>query len=188
MPAITYSEMASSFYTKGEQYELFTEDMTDGMRDEFLCSLIHSAIADPYVNRLFASFSIYDPGYETDENGETVLDENDEPIEVEGRLEYDLNYIVEDSIDKYFLLDVIGYGMLYAWAMPIVYSSVNFRQMYGTSAEKFYAQQAHLKVTEEALERIIYFQRRLIRDRGYSRNTYLDGDSKTSKLRGTSSS
>ena len=186
MPAITYSEMTSSFLMKGEEYELFTDSITEDMRNEFLCSLIHSAIADPYVNRLFTTFSISDPSVQTDENGDVVLDENDEPIPIDGYLEYELSYVVEPIIDKYFLLDVIGYGMLNAWATPIVYSSVNFRQMYGTSAEKFYAQQTHMSVTQEMLEKITYAQRKLIRDRGYSRNSYLDGDAYSSKLRSSS--
>ena len=77
--------------------------------------------------------------------------------------------------------------MLYAWATPLVYSSVNFRQMYGSSGEKFYAQQTHINATEELLQKINYTQRRLIRDRGYSRNTHLDGQSSSSKLRGSAS-
>lgn len=189
MSAITYEELNASFFMKGEQYELFTDDVEDDMRNEFLCSLIHSAVSDPYVSRLFNDgFSIIDPGYETDDNGEVALDENDEPIEIEGRIEYQLGYEINETADKTFVMDVIGFGMLYAWALPLVYSSVNFRQFYGTSGEKFYAQQTHITVTQEMLEKIQYQQRRLIRDRGYSRNIYLDGGSASSKLRGSSTS
>jgi hypothetical protein len=189
MPTITYQELCSSFYMKGEQYELFTSDVTDDMRNEFLCSLIHSAVADPYVNRLFKNgFSVIDPDYERDDNGEIILDENEEPIEADGRIEYELEYEVNELADKVFVMDVIGFGMLYAWALPLVYSSVNFRQFYGTSGEKFYAQQTHITVTQDMLEKIQYQQRRLIRDRGYSRNIYLDGDSASSRLRSSVSS
>ena len=184
MPTITYGELSSSFFLKGEEYDLFTEEISDDMRMEFLCSLMHSAIADPYVNRLFNNIEEFLPDYERDEYGDIILDEDDDPIEKDGYYEYELSYQINENYDKYFILDVIGYGMLYAWATPIVYSSVNFRQMYGTSAEKFYAQQTHMSVTEEMLEKIKYAQRSLIRDRGYSRNSYLDGQSSSSKMRG----
>lgn len=184
MPTITYEELNSSFFMKGEEYDLFTEDITDEARNEFLCSLMDSAIADPYVNRLFNDITKFEPDYERDENGDIVYDEDGYPIEKDGYFEYELSYQTKDIFDKRFIIDVIGYGMLYAWATPIVYSSVNFRQMYGTSAEKFYAQQTHMSVTEEMLEKIKYAQRSLIRDRGYSRNSYLDGQSSSSKLRG----
>ena len=187
MPTITYSEINSSFFTKGEEYDLFTEEITDEMRNEFLCSLMYSALADPYVNRLFNNIEEFVPDYERDEEGNIIEDEDGIPIEKDGYFEYELSYQINTIFDKYFILDVIGYGMLYAWATPIVYSSVNFRQMYGTSAEKFYAQQTHMSVTEEMLEKIKYAQRSLIRDRGYSKNTYLDGQSSSSKLRGSTS-
>ena len=184
MPTITYAEINSSFFTKGEEYDLFTEDITEEMLNEFLCSLMHSAISDPYVNRLFDNIEEFPPDYERDDNGDIIEDGEGNPIEKDGYFEYTLSYQTREVFDKYFILDVIGYGMLYAWATPIVYSSVNFRQMYGTSAEKFYAQQTHMSVTEEMLEKIKYAQRSLIRDRGYSRNSYLDGQSSSSKLRG----
>lgn len=187
MPTITYGECNSSFFLKGEEFDLFTEEISDEMRNEFLCSLIHSAIGDPYINRLFINIEEFEPDYERDENGDIILDEDGFPIEKDGYFEYELSYPINDKFDKYFILDVIGYGMLYAWASPLVYSSVNFRQMYGSSGEKFYAQQTHINATEELLQKINYTQRRLIRDRGYSRNNYLDGLSSASRLRGVSS-
>lgn len=187
MPTITYGELCSSFFMKGEEFDLFTHEITDEMRNEFLCSLIHSAISEPYVNRLFNNIEEFEPDVEKDGNGDIIYDEYGCPIEKDGYFEYELSYTINENFDKYFVLDVIGYGMLYAWATPLVYSSVNFRQMYGSSGEKFYAQQTHINATEELLQKINYTQRRLIRDRGYSRNTYLDGQSSSSKLRGGTS-
>lgn len=185
MPTITYGELNSSFFMKGEEFDLFTDEITDEMRSEFLCSLIHSAVSDPYVNRIFNSIEEFEPDYERDDNGDIIYDEDDYPIEKDGYFKYELSYTINDNFDKYFVLDVIGYGMLYAWASPLVYSSVNFRQMFGSSGEKFYAQQTHINATEELLQKINYTQRRLIRDRGYSRNAYLDGQSSSSRLRGS---
>ena len=38
MPTITYAEINSSFFAKGEEYDLFTEDITDEMLNEFFAN------------------------------------------------------------------------------------------------------------------------------------------------------
>ena len=58
MPTITYDELISSFLRKGEILNLFTEDITDEYRNEFLWGLIYSAVSDPYVSRLFNNITI----------------------------------------------------------------------------------------------------------------------------------
>ena len=90
-------------------------------------------------------------------------------------------------MDKLFVMDVIGYGMIVQWMMPLVFSTVNLVQMYGTSAEKFYAQANHSSVNNEVLDKAIYIQRKLIRDRGLVYNSYIDGTSSSSKLRSSES-
>ena len=180
MPTITYDELVSSFLRKGEILNLFAEDITDEYRNEFLWSLIYSAISDPYVNRLFNSITINEPIEQLDEDGEPVIDE-------EGHIEYELARKTTESMDKLFVMDVIGYGMIVQWMMPLVFSTVNLTQMYGTSAEKFYAQANHTSVNNEVLDKAIYLQRKLIRDRGLVNNSYIDGTSSSSKLRSSES-
>ena len=88
MPTITYDELISSFLRKGEILNLFTEDITDDMRNEFLWGLIYSAVSDPYVGRLFNSITINDPTEQLDETGETIIDEvTGEPVIIEGHIE-----------------------------------------------------------------------------------------------------
>lgn len=188
MPTITYDELISSFLRKGEMLNLFTEDITDEYRNEFLWGLIYSAVSDPYVNRLFNSITINDPIEKLDDNGEAVIDEETgDPIVIEGHIEYELTRKTTESMDKFFIMDVIGYGMIVQWMMPLVFSTVNLMQMYGTSAEKFYAQANHTAVNNEVLDKAIYLQRKLIRDRGLTNNSYIDGTASSSKLRSNES-
>lgn len=188
MPTITYDELISSFLRKGEILNLFTEDITDEYRNEFLWGLIYSAISDPYVNRLFNSITINEPIEQLDENGEPIIDEETgDPVVIEGHIEYELARKTTESMDKLFVMDVIGYGMIVQWMMPLVFSTVNLTQMYGTSAEKFYAQANHTSVNNEVLDKAIYLQRKLIRDRGLVNNSYIDGTSSSSKLRSSES-
>lgn len=188
MPTITYDELISSFLRKGEILNLFTEDITDEYRNEFLWGLIYSAVSDPYVNRLFNSVTINDPIEELDDNGEAVIDEETgDPVVIEGHIEYELVRKTTESMDKFFIIDVIGYGMIVQWMMPLVFSTVNLMQMYGTSAEKFYAQANHTAVNNEVLDKAIYLQRKLIRDRGLTNNSYIDGTASSSKLRSNES-
>ena len=188
MPTITYDELISSFLRKGEILNLFTEDITDEYRNEFLWGLIYSAVSDPYVNRLFNSITINDPIEKLDDNGEAVIDEETgEPVIIEGHIEYELARKTTESMDKFFIMDVIGYGMIVQWMMPLVFSTVNLMQMYGTSAEKFYAQANHTAVNNEVLDKAIYLQRKLIRDRGLTNNSYIDGTAFSSKLRSNES-
>lgn len=188
MPTITYDELISSFLRKGEILNLFTEDITDEYRNEFLWGLIYSAVSDPYVSRLFNNITINDPTEKLDEDGEVVMDEETgEPVIIEGHIEYELVREVNESLDKIFIADVIGYGMITQWLMPLVFSTVNLTQMYGTSAEKFYAQANHTAVNNEVLDKAIYLQRKLIRDRGLTNNSYIDGTSSSSKLRSSES-
>ena len=153
MPTITYDELISSFLRKGEILNLFTEEITDEYRNEFLWGLIYSAISDPYVSRLFSNFTINDPIEKLDEEGEVVVDEETgEPVIIEGHIEYELVRKINVSMDKLFIMDVIGYGMIIQWLMPLV-----------------------------------YLQRKLIRDRGLTNNSYIDGTSASSKLRSSES-
>ena len=162
-------------------FMLYTEDITDEYRNEFLWGLIYSAISDPYVNRLFNSITINDPTEQLDEDGEVVVDEETgEPVIIEGHIEYELVRPINESL---FIMDVVGYGMIAQWLMPLVFSTVNLTQMYGTSAEKFYAQANHTAVNNEVLDKAIYLQRKIIRDRGLTNNSYIGGTSASSKLR-----
>lgn len=179
MPSqIYYKEVYSQFFLKIEGYDIFDKNISDEYREALLCSWLHSSIGKPYVNRLFSTVTLSDP-YQ-DEDPDTG-----ELIDVDGMIEYELNNVIdEDFGDKQFVIEVLAYGMALCWLEPKIYSLTNIAQFFGTSDEKFYAQQAHLSELRNLRDDLINHQRSLIRDRGYSNNSYINGTSRSSRLRG----
>ena len=83
--------------------------------NELLCDWIHSASANPYVRRLFKSFSL-----------------DDEILEIQ----YEIKYSVDEDTDKEFLKEIFSLGMIVAWLEPKVNSINNIAQMFGSKEEK----------------------------------------------------
>ena len=179
MPSqIYFKEVYSQFFLKIEGYDIFDRNISDEYREAFLCSWLHSSIGKPYVKRLFSTVTLSDP-YQ-DEDPDTG-----EIINMDGIIEYELiNKIDEDFGDKQFIIEVLAYGMALCWLEPKVYSLTNIAQFFGTSDEKFYAQQTHLSELRNLRDDLINHQRSLIRDRGYTNNSYINGKSVSSRLRG----
>ena len=179
MPSqIYYKEVYSQFFLKIEGYDIFDKNISDEYREALLCSWLHSSIGKPYVNRLFSTVTLSDP-YQ-DEDPDTG-----ELIDVDGMIEYELNNVInEDFGDRQFVIEVLAYGMALCWLEPKIYSLTNIAQFFGTSDEKFYAQQTHLSELRNLRDDLINHQRSLIRDRGYSNNSYINGTSRSSRLRG----
>lgn len=179
MPSqIYFKEVYSQFFLKIEGYDIFDKNISDEYREALLCSWLHSSIGKPYVNRLFSAVTLSDPYQDEDPDTGEIID-------MDGIIEYELkNKIDEDFGDKQFVTEVLAYGMALCWLEPKVYSLTNIAQFFGTSDEKFYAQQTHLSELRNLRDDLINHQRSLIRDRGYSNNSYINGKSMSSKLRG----
>ena len=179
MPSqIYYKEVYSQFFLKIEGYDIFDENISDEYREQLLCSWLHSSIGKPYVNRLFSTVTLTDPYQDEDpETGEIT--------DMDGIIEYELkNKIDEDFNDKQFIIEVLAYGMALCWLEPKVYSLTNIAQMFSTSDERFFSQSTHLSELRNLRDDLINHQRSLIRDRGYSNNSYINGTSRSSRLRG----
>lgn len=179
MPSqIYYKEVYSQFFLKIEGYDIFDKNISDEYREALLCSWLHSSIGKPYVNRLFLTVTLSDP-YQ-DEDPDTG-----ELIDVDGMIEYELNNVIdEDFGDKQFVTEVLAYGMALCWLEPKIYSLTNIAQMFSTSDERFFSQSSHLSELRNLRDDLINHQRSLIRDRGYSNNSYINGTSRSSRLRG----
>lgn len=179
MPSqIYYKEVYSQFFLKIEGYDIFDKNISDEYREALLCSWLHSSIGKPYVNRLFSTVTLSDP-YQ-DEDPDTG-----ELIDVDGMIEYELNNVIdEDFGDKQFVIEVLAYGMALCWLEPKIYSLTNIAQMFSTSDERFFSQSSHLSELRNLRDDLINHQRSLIRDRGYSNNSYINGTSRSSRLRG----
>ena len=152
MTSLNYDNIYSRFLSKVEAYD-FLELPEDSIY-MLLSEWLHSVIANPYVRRLFNKFSIYDEIQE---------------------IQYEMKYSVDEDTDKEFLKEIISLGMIVAWLEPKVNSINNIAQMFGSKEEKFYSQSQHLSELRALLNDSKKKQRRMIADRGYAWNTYLDG-------------
>ena len=147
----TYNDIYSRFLLKVRDYEFAglpepnaTEQMLDWLR---------SALSQPYINRIFATFSA-----------------DDEIAEIE----YTLTSSVNDYADKNFVEELLGYQMVVAWVTPKVQTTTLLHQMITNSKEqKFYAQANQLSQLRELLADSENKVRSMLRDKGYIYNSYL---------------
>ena len=152
MTSLSYDNMYSRFLSKVEAYDFLElpEDSVYILLSEWL----HSVISNPYVRRLFKTFNIYDEVQE---------------------IKYEMKYSVDEDSDKEFLKEILSLGMIVAWLEPKVNSINNIAQLFGSKEEKFFSQSQHLSELRALLNDSKKKQRRMIADRGYAWNTYLDG-------------
>ena len=153
MASLNYDVIYSRLLSKIEAYDfidLQANDLTD-----LLCDWIHSASANPYVRRLFKTF---------------ILDD-----EIQ-ELSFEMKYTLDDSSDTEFVIEILALGIVVAWLEPKINSINNISQMFGSKDEKWFSQSQHLSELRKLMNDSRKLQRRMIADRGYVWNTYLDGD------------
>ena len=159
MSTITYNEVYSSFFRKVEAYDLLREDLEEAQKTDLLHEWLIQAISDLYVRRLFSSLELVD---------------DDEENDITDSVVYNMAESVNESSDKLFTIEVLAYGVMVAWLSPKVNSLINIVQFIGTADEKYYSQAAHLQQLRGLLEDVENRQRKLIRDRGYIWNEYIN--------------
>lgn len=153
MASLKYNKVYSRLFTKIEAYDFI--ELSEDTLNEFLCNWLHSATANPYVRRLFKSFS-------ADDEVQTIT--------------YEMKYSIDELTDEEFVVEVLAFGVAISWLEPKVNSITNIAQMFGSKDEKWYSQSAHLSELRGLLDDFRKRQRRMIADRGYAWNTYLDGE------------
>ena len=153
MASLDYNKIYSRLFSKIEAYD-FLELPEDELND-FLCNWIHSASANPYVRRLFNSFNL-----------------DDEILTIS----YEMKYSVDEFSDEEFIIEILTFGVVVAWLEPKINSINNIAQMFGSKEEKFYSQSQHLSELRNLVNNAKKQQRRMIADRGYAWNSYLDGE------------
>ena len=153
MTSLNYNTIYSRLFSKIEAYDFI--ELPEADLNELLCDWIHSASANPYVRRLFKTFSLDDEIQE---------------------ISYEMKYSVDDSADAEFITEILTLGVVVAWLEPKINSINNIAQMFGSKEEKFYSQSAHLSELQNLLDNCQKKQRRMIADRGYAWNSYLDGE------------
>lgn len=153
MASLNYNKVYSRLFTKIEAYDFI--ELSEEMLNEFLCNWLHSASANPYVRRLFSSFVI------------------DDEVQL---INYEMKYSVDELSDEEFVVEILALGVAIGWLEPKVNSINNINQRFGTSDQKWYSQSAHLAELRGLLDDFKKKQRRMIADRGWAWNSYLDGE------------
>lgn len=86
------------------------------------------------------------------------------------------NPSTNEQADMDFVTKVIATAMLIAWLQPQVTTTLNIHQMFGGKEEKFYSQASHLEQLHGLLEDSKIGLNKMIRDRGYIHNSYIEVD------------
>lgn len=163
MTSISYNEVYSRFFTKVEAFDLFDPDAENTqMARELMCNWLHSAVNYPYIRKLFKT---------------CVVDDEADTITVE------MKYEIEETTDTEFVIDVLAHGMVLGWVAPKVASISNITQFFGEGDTKYYSQANHLQELRNLRDDSENQIRRLIRDRGFFNNSYLDGTAASANLR-----
>lgn len=153
MASLNYSNIHSRLFSKIEAYDFI--ELPEEELNDFLCNWLHSSSANPYVRRLFSTFSLDDELQE---------------------ISYEMKYSVDDFSDAEFVTEVLTLGVALAWLEPKINSINNINQFFGSKDEKWFSQASHLSELRGLRDDFRKQQRRMIADRGYAWNSYLDGE------------
>lgn len=165
MSSMEYSTIYASFFSKVKAYDLFKDSVSDEVRENLLKGYLHSAFAKPQIRKLFTSLSFDD-----------VL--NIVTYEMDSQISND-----DEDLDKWFITEVVGYGMALAWITPQVNSLTNIAQMFSTSDAKFYSQASHAEELRNLRDDLEISYRKLITDNSGFNNRYLRGNSASANIK-----
>lgn len=151
MASISYEDIYSMFLSSVTDYHLIDMDASD-IYDQFK-EMIHKTAAEPYVRRLFSSISMHD---------EILL------------LEYEMKKPTDDGADGDFVINLFAKGMVVEWLQPQVNKTSLTAQMFAGKEQKYYSQSQHLSEMRSLLEKARIEMRRMITERDFIYNSYLE--------------
>lgn len=148
---LSFDDIFSSFLGYVTDYNIASMNIQDAY--DMMVEWLKKAYSKPYARRLFSSSTL------------------DTEIQT---LTFEMNYKKDDEMDKDFVLEVLSRGMVIEWLQPQVKSKLLTQQFFGGKEQKYYAQSNQLDQVRALLEDAILEQRKMIRDRGYIYNSYLE--------------
>lgn len=149
-----FDEIFSRFMLKVTDYSFV--EMEDDLVYDMMIGWMVSTLSKPYVRRIFSSL---------------VVDEDLEEIE------FELANPEDEQADADYAMEVIATGMVVEWVTPQVNSVINTQQMFSGKEVNFYSQANHLAELQNLLKLSSSTLRKLIRDRGYYVNSYINSQS-----------
>lgn len=147
----SYDEVFNSFLGMVSDYEFLSMSGSDA--NELMTEYLHKSISKPYTRRLFTSITLKD--------------------EIQ-QVTFEMKYVVDESADLDFVINILAIGMAIEWALPQVRSKANMQQFYGGKEQNFYSQANHISELRGLLDDLKVEQQKLIKDRGFFNNPYLD--------------
>lgn len=152
MTSIDYEEIFGSFLGSVTDYNLASLDPTEAY--ELLTELLHKALADRYVARLFSSKEL------------------DDDVQ---KFSFEMKYVIDSESDSEFVINALAKWMKYEWQSNKVNNVTLEAQMFAGKEQKFYSQA--MQITElRALQSSAYDEAyKYIMNRGYIDNKYLEG-------------
>ena len=149
MTSIKYTDIFSLFLGEVTDYKMYGLDVSDAYA--LMSEYLQKAIRDPYVKNIFS------------------LVNADNEVQT---LSFELR--VSSTDDEDFVKSVVSEAMVIHWLKPRLYSITNTEQFFGGKEQKFYAQANHISQLKSMLEDHKTHVRKIIRDRGYLLNDYLE--------------
>lgn len=153
MASIAYNDIYSGFYLRVEAFDFL--ELDDNTAQDFLCSWLHAAMRPSYIRRLFS-----------------IITFDDDVM----RFSYELKSPVEEMEDEDFVTELLVLGMCIEWLTPKLLSLNNIKQMFGSKEEKYYSQAQQIQEVSNLLKALKKERRRMICDRGYIYNAYVNGE------------
>lgn len=156
MASIKYTDIFNLFLGEVTDYKIYGLNVTDAYA--LMSEYLQKAVSDIYVRKLFSSIVA---------DKETQL------------LTYEMSYPDPDGedVDADFIKLLISKAMVMYWLKPQVNSRLNTEQFFGGKEQKFYAQANHTSSVRSLYEDQQLEVKKLIRDRGYLVNSYLENNS-----------
>lgn len=152
MATLKYDNIFNLFLGSIRDYEFC--NLNEVARNECLVEWLHASLANPYISRLFTLLDF-------DDTTQIISYELEEPSQ-------------KPKIDKDFVISIFAKQMVYQWLNPKINNTVNLSQAFlSNSDSKFYAQANQINSILSVYENADLDVRRMIRDRGYIKNSYL---------------
>lgn len=127
--------------------------LSDADREEIQTEELLRSLSDPRISNLFSEFTIN---------------------EQEMYFQVELKNPSNDYTDKLYIIELLATGMAIAWYQPQIDSVLNIAPIIGNKEEKMLLN--NHKNSIERLNSLRIRQHKMIRDRGYINNSYLNGE------------
>lgn len=150
MSSINYDIIFSSFLSNITDYKIASQ--SEDVTTEQLTEYLHKSLGTPYIRALFSSI-----GFDDDA----------------GVLTYVMKH-PDIMGDDDFITNMLGKAMVYEWVHPQVRKTSLLAQMFSGKEVKWYAQSNHMAELRGIEEDTELEVRRMIRDRGFISNEYLE--------------